>query len=260
MNFVQNDPHDFLKTHNYFNTDAAGPYKVEQIKFADGTMWDVTAIKAKVLVATEGADNLYGYATNDTLNGLGGNDFIDGRAGDDLIDGGTGTDTLYGVDGNDTMNGGADNDVLYGGNGIDTLNGGAGNDTLSGGLGSDVYLSGRGSGGDLLSDYDATAGNTDRLDIGAGVTTDQIWFRRVGSDLEMSVIGTGDKTTISGWYYGAAYHVEQFKTADGKMLLDSQVDSLVTAMAGFAPPTAGQTTLPPDYQTALNPVIAANWK
>jgi hypothetical protein len=31
-------------------------------------------------------------------------------------------------------------------------------------------------------------------------------------------------------------------------------------MAAFAPPAAGQTTLPTDYQTALNPIIAASWK
>jgi hypothetical protein len=31
-------------------------------------------------------------------------------------------------------------------------------------------------------------------------------------------------------------------------------------MAAFAPPAAGQTTLPDDYRTALQPVIAANWK
>ena len=38
------------------------------------------------------------------------------------------------------------------------------------------------------------------------------------------------------------------------------VDLLVNAMARFAPPAAGQTTLPTTYQTALNTVIAANWK
>jgi hypothetical protein len=31
-------------------------------------------------------------------------------------------------------------------------------------------------------------------------------------------------------------------------------------MAAFAPPSAGQTTLPPAYQEALAPVIAANWQ
>ena len=76
----------------------------------------------------------------------------------------------------------------------------------------------------------------------------------------MSIIGSTDKSTISNWYSGSANHVEQFMTSDGKLLLDKQVDLLVQAMAAFAPPKAGQTSLPPDYQTALNPVIAANWK
>ena len=34
----------------------------------------------------------------------------------------------------------------------------------------------------------------------------------------------------------------------------------IEAMAAFAPPGAGQTALPPDYQEALAPVIAANWQ
>jgi len=42
-------------------------------------------------------------------------------------------------------------------------------------------------------------------------------------------------------------------------LLDLQVNNLVQAMAAFAPPAPGETTLPPSYQTALAPVIAANW-
>lgn len=69
-----------------------------------------------------------------------------------------------------------------------------------------------------------------------------------------------DKSVISNWYSGSGYHIEQFKTADGKTLLDSQVNNLVEAMAAFAPPAAGQSTLAADYQTALNPVIAANWQ
>lgn len=56
------------------------------------------------------------------------------------------------------------------------------------------------------------------------------------------------------------YHVEQFKTSDGKTLLDSQVQNLVSAMAAFSPPVAGQTTLSASYAAALNPVIVANWQ
>jgi hypothetical protein len=37
------------------------------------------------------------------------------------------------------------------------------------------------------------------------------------------------------------------------------VRGLVDAMAAFTPPAAGQTTLPANYQTALNAVIASSW-
>jgi Ca2+-binding RTX toxin-like protein len=226
----------------FYWDDPTNPYNpLQQISFADGTTWDLNAIKAKLYAGTSGAD---------TLTGTLGNDAISGAAG---------ADTLYGRDGGDVLNGGAGDDTLYGENGNDTLDGGAGNDALYGGAGNDLYLFGRGSGADLLNDYDYTAGNTDVLSVGADVAADQIWLRRVGSDLEVSIIGTGDKTTIVNWYSGSAYHVEQFKTADGKVLLDSQVDALVSAMAAFAPPAAGQTTLPAGYQSTLNPVIASSW-
>jgi hypothetical protein len=71
---------------------------------------------------------------------------------------------------------------------------------------------------------------------------------------------TPDKLTINNWYLGNQYHVEQFRTAGGQTLLDTQVENLVQAMAAFSPPAAGQTTLPPAYQTALASVIAANWQ
>lgn len=100
----------------------------------------------------------------------------------------------------------------------------------------------------------------DTLAFGPEVTADQLWFRRVSSDLEVNVIGSSDKVTISNWYSGSAYHIEQFKTADGKQLLDSEVENLVSAMAAFSPPTSGQSTLPQNYRDALEGVIAANWK
>ncbi|MFZ5594485.1 MAG: putative Ig domain-containing protein [Pseudomonadota bacterium] len=240
-----------------------------------------------ILIGTAGNDRIDGKAKADVMAGLGGDDLyiVDNPLDTVLELPGGGVDTVEAsvsynlpwfvenltLTGNNAINGngnGLDN-VLIGNDAANTLNGLSGNDTLIGGkgndrqvggAGNDLYLFGRGDGADTIVDYDSTTGNTDLLQFGSGIATDQIWFRRVGSGLEMSIIGTGDKTTISGWYYGAAYHVEQFKTADGKMLLDSQVDALVTAMAGFAPPAAGQTTLPPDYQTALSPVIAANWK
>lgn len=157
------------------------------------------------------------------------------------------------------LTGNSANNTLTGNAGNDTLDGGAGTDTLVGGTGNDSYVFGRGYGADTLQENDTTAGNTDVLQFLSGVSTEQIWLRKVSNSLEVSIIGTSDKATLTNWYLGSQYHVEQFKTSDGKTLLDSQVQNLVSAMAGFTPPAAGQTTLPPNYQTALAPVIAANW-
>jgi hypothetical protein len=55
-------------------------------------------------------------------------------------------------------------------------------------------------------------------------------------------------------------HVEVFKTSNGQTLVDSQVQNLVNAMAAFAPPAAGQLTLPDNYHNALDSVLAANWQ
>ena len=48
-------------------------------------------------------------------------------------------------------------------------------------------------------------------------------------------------------------------TLDGMTLLDSQVQNLVSAMAGFSPPALGQTVLLVGVASALEPVFAANW-
>ncbi len=271
---------DTLTVSNYFINDAndgSGYYRVEQIQFADGTVWDVSTVKTNVMTGTDSAQNLYGYATSDTITALGGNDYVYGYAGDDVIDAGAGADWVDGGDGNDTLKGGADNDylygqsgndwllggdgndTLYGGTGNDVLEGGAGNDYLNGGAGNDTYIFGRDDGVDTLYDYDTTAGNTDLVQFEAGIAVDQLWFRHVGSNLEVSIIGTTDCVTISSWYSASSCHTEQFKTADGKILLDSQVENLVSAMAAFSPPAAGQATLPQDYQNSLSSVIAANW-
>lgn len=73
-------------------------------------------------------------------------------------------------------------------------------------------------------------------------------------------IGSDDVTTITNWCSEAAYHVEQFATADGKVLLDTQVENLISAIASFNPPAAAQSTLPQNYRDALEGVIAANWR
>jgi len=180
-----------------------------------------------------------------------------GNALANLLVGNAGANTLTGNAGNDSLEGAAGADALAGGDGNDRYVGGLGADSLvdTSTTSSDVYVWGRGEGADVLTD----SGGTDRLDLLAGVTEGQIWLRQVGSNLELSVIGTTDRLTMNGWYANPANRVESFRLSDGQALLASQVQQLVDAMAAFAPPAAGQTTLPANYQTALNPVIAPSW-
>jgi Ca2+-binding RTX toxin-like protein len=151
------------------------------------------------------------------------------------------------------------NDTIVGTAGNDTISGSFGNDSVTGGLGNDSYVVGRGFGSDRITDTDATTGNTDTLTFTGGVTSDQLWFRHVGNDLEVRIVGTWEITTIANWYSGSANHIEQIKTTDGKTLLDTQVDNLVNAMAAFAIPPTTSTSLPANYQAALQPVISGSW-
>ncbi len=140
------------------------------------------------------------------------------------------------------------------------LTGNSASNVLSGGAGNDTYIIGRGSSADIVQENDVSAGNKDVVKFDVSVAADQIWFRQVNNDLEASIVGTDDKFIIANWYLGDQYRVEEFKTSDdGKTLLASQVQNLVSAMASFSPPAAGQSTLPEGYATALAPVIAANW-
>ena len=189
------------------------------------------------------------------------------------IDGGLGDNHLVGTRFNDNIDlsatllvninsieGRAGNDKIIGSLSADTLDGGIGKDTLSGGAGNDTYILGRGYGVDTVIEEDGTPGNTDIVQFLADITADQIWFKHIRKNLEVSVIGTTDKLVIKDWYSNSASHVEEFKTADNRTLLANQVETLVSAMASFAPPAAGQITLTYDYQRTLSPIIAANWQ
>jgi Ca2+-binding RTX toxin-like protein len=272
------------------------PINVENLILGGGAAIDGTGNALdNVLTGNSGNNRLVGGGGNDTLIGGGGADTLAGGMGNDVyvIDNdkdaalenpGEGTDTVrssisfslggnlenlilvgdkaingFGNDQNNMLTGTGAANQLVGSAGNDTMDGGAGPDLLTGGTGNDTYVMARGYGIDSIVENDSTAGNTDVAVFAADIAADQLWFRQSGSDLKVDVIGTADEFVIKNWFSGGQYHVEQFKSGDGRTLLDSQVQNLVNAMASFQPPAAGQTTLTPTYQNALGGVIAANW-
>ena len=166
--------------------------------------------------------------------------------------------------------------TLQGNAGSNIINGGAGNDTLIGGLGGDKYVFQAGDGKDIVVDgkivlttgFDLSPMPPMGVDTFTFVNTasNQLWFERaqVGgvytNDLIVKTIGKADQVTIEDWFSPEHFDAgAQFQAADGKILDGTEVDALVDAMAAFAPPRMGQTTLPSNYQSVLNPVLAANW-
>jgi Ca2+-binding RTX toxin-like protein len=187
--------------------------------------------------------NGYGNRLDNTIIGNSAKNNLKGRSGDDI---------LIGLDGKDR---------LYGSFGDDILDGGTGNDKLWGGYGSDRYIFGRDYDHDRIKEPGRFGGRQDVLEFSSGILAEQIWFSKSGNHLTASIIGTEDKITITNWFhkrYGQS--IEKFELSDGTALVNNQVDALVSAMAQFAPPSMGETTLPDDYQTVLSPVIAASWK
>lgn len=244
------------------------------------------------------AINAIGNSENNRLVGNSGNNRLDGKAGFDTMIGGLGNDTYIvdshldkviekvnqgtdtvissvsytlpenvehvelignahvsatGNDVNNSLTGNSGNNRLIGYGGNDSLNGMGGNDFLMGGAGNDSYHFKRGDGIDTI--YDEQGNDTLRF---TNINHNQLWFRKLNVDLEVSVIGTQDKVVISDWY-GKNYKVENFAAANNKSLNHASVDKLVSAMAAFSPPSAGQISLPQAVNTKLEPILAANW-
>jgi Ca2+-binding RTX toxin-like protein len=79
-------------------------YGIEQLEFANGTIWDQNQIQAAAwILGTSSGETINGTSGVDAIDGLGGNDTISGSGGGDIIVGGAGNDTLTGGAGNDTF-------------------------------------------------------------------------------------------------------------------------------------------------------------
>jgi Ca2+-binding RTX toxin-like protein len=167
--------------------------------------------------------------------------------------------SLQGTKGADQLRGGDGRDTLEGLAGSDSLSGGRGDDLLLGGKGGDTYYFARGDGHDTVVDSDKSLFQSDRLYI-QGASSNQVWLTRSGRDLDISILGTQDKVTITDWFSGLSHRIEKITaTGDGKTLTASHVNALVNVMARFDAPVDGVLALPPDTPRALVKVVTNSW-
>ncbi|WP_457330197.1 calcium-binding protein [Rhizobacter sp. P5_C2] len=152
---------DTIRVAEWYLSDTSTGH-VEEIRFADGTVWGTSQINQLLsrLTGTDGDDTLEALPIDSLLTGLAGNDWLRGNIGND---------TLLGGDGNDFLNGDAGND---------RLEGGAGTDSLYGGLGDDTYV------------IDSTQDNINEFD-GEGTDT-------VESAITLTLAATLENLTLTG--------------------------------------------------------------
>ncbi|WP_420475452.1 calcium-binding protein [Noviherbaspirillum sp. ST9] len=200
----------------------SGRFRVEQLRFSDNTLWDVSKLldTASTSIGTAGAETLYGNSEANVINGLGGNDILVGYGGDDTLLGGDGDDSLNGHDGRDT------------------LDGGAGNDTLAGGNGGDTYKFARGSGQDTISEDDYTTSELDTIEVDA--LPSEVTLLRDDNNLILRINGTTDTLTVTGWFHDSGrFRVEQLRFSDNTLWGVSKLLDTASAPIG----TAGAETL-----------------
>jgi serralysin len=225
---------------------------------------------ADVLAGGAGSDMLIGGKGNDTytVNNIGDRPVEQGAEGSDLVKTTLASYTLgahvdklsYAGTGNFAGTGNNLNNAITGGAGNDWLSGGTGNDVLTGGNGSDTYWFGRGGGNDTI--YNGDTGGADRLQFGSSITEDQLWFGQSGSDLLVTLRGTGgsDTVRVKGWYSDIDNRLGKFQLSDGQVLEATHVQQLVQAMADFSTSSGSPTSLSGSEQQTVETVIAANWK
>ncbi|WP_175955279.1 S8 family serine peptidase [Burkholderia sp. BCC0405] len=184
------------------------------------------------VVAGHGANNVTGSDSSAKITLGNGNNTVSGAF--QVLTVGSGTNTVTSTGSIATLNLGDGHDVATVSGSISTVNVGHGNYDLN------------------------ISGFAGKLKFGSDVAADHLWFKHVGQDLDISVIGSAETVVLRDWY-ASSPHQADITSGDGKTVSSFNVEKLVQAMAAFSPPAAGTTSLTPNQQSALQPVLAANW-
>ena len=94
----------------------------------------------------------------------------------------------------------------------------------------------------LANSVDATAGirhycflvEASSIDIlqFTGITYENLWFSRNFNHLQINVVGTNDRVTVSNWYINNAYQLD-YIFAGTSMLSNDKLDQLVSVMSQY---------------------------
>ncbi|GIW56423.1 MAG: hypothetical protein KatS3mg082_2827 [Nitrospiraceae bacterium] len=167
----------FVRPSFSFSGITVPAYRIEQIQFANGTVWDAATLAQSDPGCHGNRCRRFpcrAIQLDNTILGLGGDDTLYGQEGDDLLDGGAGDDTLFG------------------------------------GTGADTYVFGRGSGHDTVYDDNFNGAEIDTIRLAADVTPGDVTLQAdQESGLVLDITGTTDQLTLRFFLEGPFYEIEQ---------------------------------------------------
>jgi hypothetical protein len=187
------------------------------IQLLDNARAVVTGNSNHVSAGNTDSLGLYGNNNTATITGTGGNVWLSGTgdtvkaSGEQVVVAGYTTGTING-----------DNDTV-------TLLAAASGSTLAIN-GSNERISLASLGGSITLN---TGEAVDYTEIDLSVTSDHVWLQRLGSDLVLDNLGTGQAETIKNWFSDGIYEAS-IKASDGKVISPDNVSNLVQIMASFA--------------------------
>ena len=106
-----------------------------------------------------------------------------------------------------------------------------------------------------ISNYDSDSSNKDIARFGE-FSFEDLWFSRDENNLQIDIAGTDHQVTISNWYSNTNYQLDSIEVR-ASVLLNNQVDQLVSVMAAYSMPSGAGNVIPQDIKNELQPVIAA---
>ena len=118
----------------------------------------------------------------------------------------------------------------------------------------------------LFSVLISKSGSADKVSCESGINPLDLVISRQANDLRLAIHGSSDQITVQNWYVGTTNRIETIQAGNGDVLLSTQVDQLVQAMAQFTTDTgvswdnaiAGGGT--PQQQTQFQGIITASWQ